>query len=191
MESSPLKNISLELRNQIWRDVLVAPESTVDIAGKTSPDEPGLLAVCCQIRTEATGVYYSENIFRVQSISGSLPALFLKSKNLVFWLRCIGQKRASMITKLLIATVGNGIPKHEQDFVEQAMQAMRGSSLCEDDFASVARRTTEALLARGVQLQAIDMAAPGLDVKEVVSWFYFKEKFDEVLCNRKGEIGGI
>ncbi|KAF2209010.1 hypothetical protein CERZMDRAFT_100766 [Cercospora zeae-maydis SCOH1-5] len=54
-----------ELRNKIYRDVLVQPEK-IKISSFTTklPPEPGLLLVNRQIRQEALGIYYHGNHFR-------------------------------------------------------------------------------------------------------------------------------
>lgn len=187
MESSPFSKMPRELRDQIWRDALTTREGCIDVAGKTSPDEPSLLAVCKQIRTETIKIYYAENTFRIQSMAASLPPLFLKSKDLVSWLRCIGRERAAMITEIRIAAAGDGLLRHEQVFVERAVHALQGGYY-DDDCTMVAEKTVAALLACGVQLRAIDMVTPGLDVKEAISWVFYKDKFDEALCRKKRQV---
>ena len=62
---SPLLELPRELRDLIYREVLVGEEKTValiDCAGKAQA-EPSLLRTCQQIREEAKNVYYVNNTF--------------------------------------------------------------------------------------------------------------------------------
>lgn len=61
---SPLLSLAAELRNTIYRLVLIPPHP-IDVSNLRHPSEPGLLATCKQVRREATGMYYSENEFSI------------------------------------------------------------------------------------------------------------------------------
>ncbi|KAM3420865.1 hypothetical protein BST61_g4104 [Cercospora zeina] len=57
--------LSPELRNKIYRDVLVQPDKIrISTAMTQPPLEPGILLVNRQIRQEARAIYYYENHFR-------------------------------------------------------------------------------------------------------------------------------
>lgn len=56
-----LLDISGELRNRIYREVLVLPES-VHVAS-TGYEHPALLHTCKQVRQEATSIFFQENVF--------------------------------------------------------------------------------------------------------------------------------
>lgn len=62
-----------ELRNRIYRDVLLEDEVTVD---DNSHLQPGLLRACRQLRNEATRIYYEEKAFilRVFDLRLSIPS---------------------------------------------------------------------------------------------------------------------
>jgi len=59
---SPLLNLCAELRNMIWREVLIVDQFCVEIDAD-KPRQPALLQTCTQIRSEATPIYYLENTF--------------------------------------------------------------------------------------------------------------------------------
>lgn len=56
-----LDKLSGELRNHIWRHVLVSDEPV--LVNKEQPHSPSLLRTCTQIRTEATSIFFNENTF--------------------------------------------------------------------------------------------------------------------------------
>lgn len=60
-QSLLLDKIPAEVRNQIWRDVLVT--DTFVLVNKDEPHQPALLRTCKQIREEATSIYFNENGF--------------------------------------------------------------------------------------------------------------------------------
>lgn len=62
-DRSPLLRLPAELRNDIYRFALVASGDIIIKAGLTPPPEPGLLATCRKIRSEALSIYYEENRF--------------------------------------------------------------------------------------------------------------------------------
>lgn len=57
-----LLELPAELRNRIYRDVLVSDH--VGIEAHTF-SQPAMLKTCCQIRSEATSIYYIESTFYV------------------------------------------------------------------------------------------------------------------------------
>jgi hypothetical protein len=68
-QSSPFLNFEAELRNEIYRLVLVSKPIVVEIADAPPVDHP-LLKTCRQIRTEARGIYLRESklIFAVRNL---------------------------------------------------------------------------------------------------------------------------
>jgi hypothetical protein len=68
-QNSPLLNLEAELRNEIYRRVLVSEPIVVEIADAPPVDHP-LLKTCRQIRTEARGIYFQESnlIFAVRNL---------------------------------------------------------------------------------------------------------------------------
>ncbi|KAF2173706.1 hypothetical protein M409DRAFT_15980 [Zasmidium cellare ATCC 36951] len=64
--------LSAELRNQIYRDVLVEKEQiNIDTRGRPGMStnvfaQPGFLQTCLQIQSEASSIYYGENRFVVR-----------------------------------------------------------------------------------------------------------------------------
>lgn len=93
MDASLFGKLPGELRNKIWRDLLVSPEP-VDVTNRTHATEPAILATCQQVRQEATSIYYSENTFSLW-----LP---LSTPPDSLWLQAIGPRCAKMITSLSI-----------------------------------------------------------------------------------------
>jgi hypothetical protein len=68
-QNSPFLNLEAELRNEIYRLVLVSEPIVVEIAGAPPVEHP-LLKTCRQIRTEARGIYLRESklIFAVRNL---------------------------------------------------------------------------------------------------------------------------
>lgn len=65
MTDSPLMKLPPELRNRIYRYTVVG-DSKIFVT-HNGLREPELLHVCTQIRTEALGIFYSENVFSVEN----------------------------------------------------------------------------------------------------------------------------
>lgn len=59
--SSRLLSLPAELRNRIWHEVLL-PQSNEHFCLSSARLEPGLLSVNRQVRLEATGIFYSNNV---------------------------------------------------------------------------------------------------------------------------------
>ena len=108
MEGSPLLDLAAELRNEIWRLVLVE-DNTIDI-GTTAPScleekppaEPALLTACKQVREEAVGIYYSENTFRMFCTPRTMISCARDSMNNLRWLERFSPDRAGMIKSFSI-----------------------------------------------------------------------------------------
>ena len=73
---SPLLRLSGELRNKIYREVLVDQKSVK--VTTTGVPEPAFLLTCKQIRREGMDVFYGENRFRI-------PAPRYDSTTLMHW----------------------------------------------------------------------------------------------------------
>lgn len=73
---SPLFKLSPELRNAIYRYKLVTEES-VYITKQQGIPEPALLSSCKIIRSEATGIFYSENMIICKMVNYDCSALRL------------------------------------------------------------------------------------------------------------------
>lgn len=91
---SPLLQLPAELRNQIYHHALVAGQR-IDVTGVTSPKEPGLLATCKQIRSEAQSTYYTDNVFHV------VVDLKQQAEN-HHWLKALGETRVGLVKELRI-----------------------------------------------------------------------------------------
>ncbi|KAK5127508.1 hypothetical protein LTR85_006847 [Meristemomyces frigidus] len=83
---SPLLSLPPELRNAIYRfatvganELIIDPQQLI-----LAPPEPGLLSVCKQIRKEASGLYYRENLFlfSVRDFDASLYVLWCSASKL-------------------------------------------------------------------------------------------------------------
>lgn len=61
-EESRLVSLPAEIRNQIYKNVLVESEP-IDVNSSNIPAEPGLLRVNRNIRNEARHFYYNDNLF--------------------------------------------------------------------------------------------------------------------------------
>lgn len=68
MDASPLNKLPAELRNSIYRMVLV-DESPVKVNKKSVLERTALLHTCAQIREEAKGIFY-ENAFHITCGAG-------------------------------------------------------------------------------------------------------------------------
>ncbi|KAK4549860.1 hypothetical protein LTR36_005161 [Oleoguttula mirabilis] len=60
-----LLSLPPEIRNQIYRAVLIEPHSIAVREGVRPPEEPALLATCRHIRNEALGIFWKENNFEI------------------------------------------------------------------------------------------------------------------------------
>lgn len=92
MDASPLATLPGELRNRIWR-LVVVKLNAINVSDLTSPQEPALLATCHQARKEASGIYYAENTFL---LAHDPFALRIESS----WLRALGPARARQLHDL-------------------------------------------------------------------------------------------
>ena len=94
-QDSLLLKLPAELRNRIYRTALVSSDA-LDVTDKPRPTEPALLATCKQIRTEALGIYYSENSFLLSinifnRYPGDQPDTFMT------WASSLGATRRDLI----------------------------------------------------------------------------------------------
>ena len=163
MESSSLGNIPGELRNRIWRNVLISPKGWIDVTGKDTPDEPGLLAVCTQIRAESIAIYYAENSFRIRSQSENRLLLWRELRG-GSWLRSIGTERAKMLKKLLL-----GPTKDNTDSIrlsdtdtEGALHWIRAPGRRGRMYTEEADCIAKALSTSGIRLSVAEVALDGL-----------------------------
>lgn len=96
MAESRLTKLPAELRNQVYRYVVVSEEA-INITRPPIRAHTALLQVCKQMRTEATKMFYSENTFRV-------PEGHVKSVDLTSWITSVvGKDNATFISSLKIA----------------------------------------------------------------------------------------
>lgn len=110
---SPLLALAGELRNEIWR-LVVLERDPIKVRGVSSPNEPALLAFNEQIRKEAIKIHYGENTFefRAQPIpqhqgynftSTSITQGYsFTSIAAPAWLVCIGDERAGVIRNFIL-----------------------------------------------------------------------------------------
>lgn len=96
-QSSPLLDLPPEMRNLIYREVLIQDgpieisSSEEDIKAITSMIQ--LLHVCGQVRKEAHDIFWSENTFRI-------TARDLEFCRAIDWLKSVGYDRVALITKV-------------------------------------------------------------------------------------------
>ncbi|KAK5127561.1 hypothetical protein LTR85_006901 [Meristemomyces frigidus] len=87
--ASPLLELPGELRNRIYRLLLVEDDESLPITVvKERFEEPAILYACSEIRHEATPIYYCENRFclEVTSFDPRLPLRWTR-KLLAMWKR--------------------------------------------------------------------------------------------------------
>lgn len=185
MDTSPLGRLPGELRNDIWRHALVAPEC-IDVATKTKLDEPALLAVCKQIRKECIQIYYAENTFRVTRGLPNQPAMVGPTCRSIMkgtpWFLALGSARAGMITRVLIG--GTKGCCHIED---QCVTAQKTSSIARPPgaraldfwYRSAARRVIAHLEANGLAIDALEVGGPDMTSSVAASWIRFKQAFEE------------
>jgi hypothetical protein len=149
-QNSPLLKLPGEIRNNIYRLVLVS--------SKTVPVKPSLcrqrslLQTCYQLRDEASKIYYSENTFSISSQR-------CIDKGLSGFLADISKGRT--ITKFILLVK---LDSCQEDYCGEIMECMKQRDLdsvqmysgdlrrsVKEDAVTVARE----LLSAGVQLQAI------------------------------------
>lgn len=97
-QTSSLFNLPGEIRNRIYRLVLVhQPDCNIlPLSGKRS--SAPLLHTCQQIRSEARSIYYGENNFHVLT-SPYAADRFLR------WLHAIGREQAALISALHVRLI--------------------------------------------------------------------------------------
>lgn len=80
--SSRLLALPAELRNQIYRYVLVLEPGNRVTLTPTRPNQPPLLCTSRQLRHEAIGIYFSENHFSISVVNYDLrPCIFVRKLN--------------------------------------------------------------------------------------------------------------
>lgn len=102
-QQSPLCTLPGELRNRIYRLVLVQSSVILDVKILSTPTEPALLATCQRIRKEALNIFYSENTFHFDlSVGLDLE----KDEELMHsgWLASLGKTRCGLLEDLRITT---------------------------------------------------------------------------------------
>jgi hypothetical protein len=104
-QSSALLRLPPEIRNVIYRDVLVSKDriETNDTlkAGRVIAPRMQLLQVCHQIRAEAYDIFWGENTFH-------FTAWDQEFANLWNWTMRIGQMRARLIKNFTIVSLTSG-----------------------------------------------------------------------------------
>lgn len=98
-QRAPILKLPGELRNRIFRAVLIATEP-IPMKHTTGPREPTFLAVCKQIRHEALDIWYEENDFSYEETPGTF-GIFNISR-LGRWLHRIGPERCAKLKKLVL-----------------------------------------------------------------------------------------
>lgn len=95
MEHTALAKLPGELRNTIWRHILIEPEAVVVIQ-KSIRVFP-IFGTCRQIREECQGIYFGENDFVLLTDTLNLELYPYKQ-----WFDRIGRRAASLIGTLLL-----------------------------------------------------------------------------------------
>jgi len=176
-QESPLLALCAELRNTIWRFTLVDSEA-VSVTNNTTPMEPGLLAVCRQIRNECRTIYYAENTFKVRDFG-----LLHRRSPETRWLASIGVEQAGKITAFLYETIR--LASRRNHFItgsyEGDLDFYRRRSPEEQGMGSVARTFAEHVRRSGLRLEALHLQLPSgqsgaslLDAK----WAVFNEEVE-------------
>lgn len=90
-----LFTIAKELRDLIYEHTLVEDEPIIvskkwmSLCGKFCRVEPGLLAVCQQIRKEAIFIFYSKNVFEIDKCFGAWAFLEQLGPGKIRWLKVL------------------------------------------------------------------------------------------------------
>lgn len=176
MSSSPLLDLAGELRNKIWRYALVKP-SSIDVAEKTSLDEPALLAVNKQIRGEGLEIYYAENAFRLETRPERSERRLLQCfplKEDVRWLHLLGNCRAGMIKKFVLGC------SDANEASDGSMAWIKQLFLRVCSFDGRQRRAAEVIQAwsetYGLSLTAIEVVVPEAQAPCAEHWLSCKEE---------------
>ena len=149
--SSFVERLPPELRNRIYRLVLVANEP-VNVVESEINCYTALLKTCRQIRSEASQIFFAENKFRA--------AFTVNAKGTaVDWLSSIGRERASQITALSIA------PGAAKD-VKKAVQHRQAWQVAVETSSDALVR---GIIASGVEIKHIRLTPPVLDSAHL-SW---------------------
>ena len=129
-QNSPLLKLPAELRNKVYRSILIADDE-ININMRDIQAYTRILNVCTQIRTEASEIFYGENTFRITDAERQQPdtASFLQEAGI------------QNIAKISTLTVDLALPKWESkaravaEFLEEnnheaAAQDLRGYIRC-------------------------------------------------------------
>ena len=100
---SPLLELPAELRNNIYRYALVS-DDPIYITPDGLRTRKALLQTCEQIKNEATGIFYAENVFITKyAVKSSWLRTANESREFPFrWLASIGPANAEAISKFVI-----------------------------------------------------------------------------------------
>lgn len=146
-QDSPLLALAPELRNKIYRLVLVS-DAAIDIGSESSPTPPRLLGTCRQIRHEATSIYYHENTFAATD-STSCGDNYTRA---VSWFCKIGSTRCAMMADMrLHLEIEQDFEKYGPEWLEDGTRSM---------LREAARASVHLLDAAGLPLSAIHFEAP-------------------------------
>lgn len=156
-QDSPLLALAPELRNDIYRHVLVS-DAAIDIGSESSATQPSILQTCRQIREEAESIYYHENIFAATASPYGMGN-YLRVHG---WLCKIGAARCAMMANLRLNL---GPSKYNQSSGPDAMCKQRRSTIWD-----YARRWVRHLAGSGVPLSAIHFKAPS-EIKTLTDAF--------------------
>lgn len=100
MDSSPFKKLAPEMRNKIYALALTPDSEDQKMDIRNYKADTALLRVCGQIRSEASGIYFSSNKFYYHMCAGD--GMTNKLNILPNWVKVIGKKNAALISSLEI-----------------------------------------------------------------------------------------
>lgn len=149
-ESSPLLTLPPELRNSIYRMVIVFPQS---IRFGTSEGKPALLATCKQIHNESVQIFWAENTFEATYLDTDRCHLLQR-------LNSLGQAKCSSICKLQLSWMVTAAETEEfrktSDRDQTVQELILDFARPQAAYEGLARDFITLLLESGVRLQCLD-----------------------------------
>ncbi|KAK4544202.1 hypothetical protein LTR36_004412 [Oleoguttula mirabilis] len=149
-QDSPLLALAPELRNMIYRSVLISADP-IDISCEDAATPPAILATCRQIKEEATSIYYGENTFSATEPPSTLP----KAETYVRWLDRSGETNCRQVAnfRLTLEPI-----KDLQELVLPLLDTLPESAC--SGFGKLARIHVKLLEAMGIRPNAMHFEAP-------------------------------
>ncbi|WPB01636.1 uncharacterized protein RHO25_006266 [Cercospora beticola] len=189
MDASPLGALAAELRNMIWElavthddHILVAPRScgnnTEHKASSTRNEHvTAMLAVCKQMRSECSALFYSLNTFEVRTgchnwrDTSSITAKFYKS---------IGHQNRQNVRSMYFSITLSDCPTREPSEEESrnaVSKEMRWFREVRDDLASIVSKIAGIKRKRPMKSLQADLNLQNPSSNEFNGWYTFQLDF--------------